>query len=83
MRACERKDQACATGMQALQPYSVGFAAADAQGHIRTPQLPAGRYWIVSDAKLDNKHMMWLQPIDLKASEAELTLDGRNVVSVN
>ena len=83
MRACERKEQACMTGMQALQPVSVGFLAADAEGHARTPPLPAGRYWVLSDAKIDNRHMMWHQPVDVKGADAQVTLDARNVMSVN
>jgi hypothetical protein len=83
MRACEKKQQACATGMQALQPISVGFVAADGGGHARTPPLPPGRYWVLSDANIDSKHMMWHQPVDVKGAEASLTLDQRNVMSVN
>ena len=71
------------TGMQALQPVSVGFLAADAEGHARTPPLPAGRYWVLSDAKIDNRHMMWHQPVDVKGADAQVTLDARNVMSVN
>lgn len=83
MRACEKRELLCATGMQALQPYSVGFIAADGTGHARTPSLPAGRYWVLSDAKIDNRHMMWFQPVDVKGAEAQLTFDARNVMSVN
>jgi hypothetical protein len=83
MRACEKKQQPCATGMQALQPISVGFLAADASGHARTPPLPQGRYWVLSDANIDSKHMMWHQPVDVKGADASITLDQRNVMSVN
>ncbi len=83
MRACDKKDQACMKGMQALQPYSVGIATADATGHAQTPPLAAGRYWVVSDAKIDNKHVMWLQPVDVKGAEAAVTLDKRNVMRVD
>jgi len=83
MRACQKRDQVCATGAQALQPYSIGFATADDEGHAKTPPLPAGRYWVLSDAKIDNKHMMWHQPVDLSGSDAALTLDQRNAMSVD
>jgi len=69
--------------MQALQPVSVGFATADAGGHAKTPPLAAGRYWVLSDARFDNRHIMWHQPVDVKGSEASLTLDQRNAISVN
>ena len=83
MRACEKKDQTCLAGMQALQGHSVGFATTDATGHAHTPSLPAGRYWVLSDARIDNKHLMWSQPVDVKGAEANLTLDKRNAMSVD
>jgi hypothetical protein len=83
MRACDKKDQACIKGMQALQPYSVGIATADATGHAQTPPLAAGRCWVASDAKVDHKHVMWSQPVDVKGAEAAVTLDGRNVMPVD
>jgi hypothetical protein len=39
-------------------------------------------YWVLSDAKIDNKHMMWNQPVDLKGADASVTLDGRNAMPV-
>ena len=83
MRACQKRDQACATGAQALKPYSVGIATTDAKGHAQTPPLPAGRYWVLSDAKVDNKRLMWNQPVDVKGTEVSLTLDRRNATPVD
>jgi len=83
MRACEKRDQTCVNGMQALQPYSVGIATADANGRAQTPPLPSGRYWVLSDAKIDNKHLMWLQPVDVKGADASVTLDQRNAMPVD
>jgi len=83
MRACQKKEQACATGMRALQPLSVAFATADAGGHAQTSPLPAGRYWVLSDANVDSKHVMWHQPVDVKGPDASITLDQRNVMSVD
>jgi len=83
MRACQKRDPACATGAQALQVYSVGLATTDANGRAQTPPLPAGRYWVLSDAKVDNKRLMWNQPIDVKGADASLTLDRRNAMPVD
>ena len=83
MRACQRRDQACAKGAQALNAHSVGIATTDATGHAKTPPLPAGRYWVLSDAKVDNKRLMWNQPVDVKGTEASLTLDPRNAMPVD
>jgi hypothetical protein len=82
MRACDRKDQACAAGMQALRAYSVGFVQTDAAGRAQTPPLPTGRYWVLSDARIDNKHMMWNEIVDVKGTSASVTLDRRNVMPV-
>jgi hypothetical protein len=83
MRACQKKDHACMTGMQALQPYSVGIAMADATGHAKTPPLATGRYWVLSDANVDNKHLMWMQPVDVNGAGASLTFDKRNAMPVD
>jgi hypothetical protein len=83
MRACEKKQPLCFTGMQALQPISVGIVAADAGGRARTPPMPSGRYWVLCDANVDSKHVMWHQPVDVKGPDASITLDQGNVMSVN
>ena len=83
MRACDKKEQLCFAGMQALQPHSVGFLATDANGQARTPPLPPGRYWVLCDAKVDNKRVAWDQPVDVKAAGASLTFDRSNVIAVD
>ncbi len=83
IRACAKRDQACATGAQALNAYSVGIATTDAHGRAQTPPLPAGRYWVLSDAKVDNKRLMWNQPVDVKGADASLALDRRNAIPVD
>jgi len=82
MQACASRAQACQQGVLALKPYTVGIATTDATGHANTPPLPTGRYWILSDAKIDNRHVMWNQPVDVKGTNASVTLDGRNVMPV-
>ena len=47
------------------------------------PSLPPGRYWVLSDAKVANKHVMWNQPVDVKSSVKSLTLDERNSMPVD
>jgi hypothetical protein len=83
MRACQKREQACTTGAQALNAYSVGIATTDANGRAQTPPLPSGRYWVLSDAKVDNKRLMWNQPVDVKGADASLTLDRRNAMPVD
>ena len=82
MRACYNRAQDCQTGALALKPYTIGIATTDATGHAQTPLLPTGRYWVLSDAKVDNRHMMWNQPVDVKGANASVTLDRGNAMPV-
>jgi hypothetical protein len=61
----------------------VGIATTDASGHATTPQLPMGRYWVLSDAKVDNQRVMWNEPVDVKGGEKSVTLDERNAKPVD
>jgi hypothetical protein len=83
MRACSARSPDCEKGVLALKGYSVGIATTDANGHATTPSLPPGRYWVLSDAKVANKHVMWNQPVDVKSSVKSLTLDERNSMPVD
>ena len=83
MRACLAHAPDCEKGAMALKPYSVGIATSDTAGHAKTPMLPAGRYWVLSDAKVDNKHVMWNVPIDVNTGEKVVTLDRRNAMPVD
>lgn len=82
MRACYTRTQPCEQGVVALKAYAVGIATTDATGHAHTPPLPTGRYWVLSYANIDNKHMMWNQPVDVKGAAASVTLDRRNAMPV-
>jgi hypothetical protein len=83
IRACQSRAPECQQGALALKAYSIGIATTDENGHAQTPPLPAGRYWVLSDAKVDNRRVMWNVPIDLKAGPAALTLDQRNATPVD
>ena len=83
IRACQSRMPACQQGALAIKPYSVGIATTDASGRAQTPPLPAGRYWVLSDAKVDNRRMMWNVPVDVKAGSTSLTLDQRNAMPVD
>jgi hypothetical protein len=83
MRACEKRAPACETGARALQAYSIGMATTDASGQAKTPALPTGRYWVLSDTKAGGKRLMWNEPVDLKEGGKSLTLDQRNAMPVD
>ena len=82
MRACAERTPDCEKGARALNTYSVGYIKTDANGHAQTPTLPVGRYWVLSDAKVGNKRLMWHELVDLKAGNQSLTLDQRNAMPV-
>jgi hypothetical protein len=82
MRACTAHAPACQQGALALKTYSVGLATTDATGHARTPPLPPGHYWVLSDATVGNKHLMWNQPVDVRNGEKLVTFDERNAMAV-
>ena len=83
IRACQAREPACQQGALALKPYTMGVATTDADGHAQSPPLPAGRYWVFGDGKVDNRPMLWNQPVDVKAGPASVTLDQRNASPVN
>jgi len=83
MRACQSRTPVCQQGANALKPFSVGIATTDVNGHAQTPPLAIGRYWVLSDAKVDNRHLMWNQPVDVKAGSNSLTLDRQNSMPVD
>ena len=84
IRACQKHDAAaCQQGGLALKPYMLGIATTDANGHAQTPPLPAGRYWVFGDGRIDNRPMLWNQPVDVRGGPASLTLDGGNATPVD
>jgi len=82
MRACAERTPDCEKGVRALNAFSVGYIKTDANGHALTPTLPAGRYWVLSDAKVGNKRLMWHELVDVKAGTQSVTLDQRNALPV-
>ena len=83
IRACTSHTPLCEKGANALKAYSVGLATTDATGHALTPPLPAGRYWVLADAKVANKRVVWNAPVDVKGGDKALTLDVRNAMPVD
>jgi hypothetical protein len=82
MRACSERTPDCEKGVRALNAYSVGYIKTDANGHALTPTLPAGRYWVLSDAKVGGKRVMWHELVDVRAGTQSVTLDQRNALPV-
>jgi hypothetical protein len=83
MRACATQAPECEKGTRALQAVTVGIATTDANGRAQTPTLPVGRYWVLSDAMVGNKRVMWHELVDVKAGQQSLTLDQRNALPVD
>ena len=83
IRACTSHTPLCEKGANALKASSVGLATTDATGHALTPQLPAGRYWVLADAKVADKRVVWNEPVDVKGGDKSLMLDARNAMPVD
>ena len=83
IRSCQAREPGCQQGALALKPYTVGVATTDADGHAQSQPLPAGRYWVFGDGKVDKRAMLWNQPVDVKAGPATVTLDQRNASPVD
>ena len=84
IRACQKRDlPACQQGGLALKPYMLGIATTDANGHAQSPPLPAGRYWVFGDGRIDNRPMLWNQAVDVRGGPVSLTLDEHNATPVD
>ena len=83
IRACQARAPACQQGGTALKPYMLGIATTDANGHAQSPPLPAGRYWVFADGRIDNRPMLWNQPVDVRSGPASLVLDAHNATPVD
>ena len=83
MRSCATQAPECEKGTRALQAVTVGIATTDANGRAQTATLPVGRYWVLSDATVGNRRVMWHELVDVKAGNQSLTLDQRNALPVD
>jgi hypothetical protein len=83
IRACQTRAPACQQGGLALKPYMLGIATTDAHGHAQSAPLPAGRYWVFGDGRINNRPMFWNQPVEVRGSPASLTLDEHNAAPVD
>jgi len=83
IRACRARAPACQQGGSALKPYMLGIATTDANGRAQSPPLPAGRYWVFGDGRIDNRPMLWDQPVDVRGGPTSLTLDQHNATPVD
>lgn len=83
LRACVQRTPDCEKGSAALRPRIVEIATTDANGRAQTQSLPAGRYWVLSDAMVGGKRMMWHELVQVRSGEQLLTLDQRNAKPVD
>jgi hypothetical protein len=57
---------------------ALGRVITDAQGHAQTPQIPAGRYYVVGVSNIQGKPVIWVQPVDVQPGMNVVTLDQLN-----
>jgi len=83
MVACQQHTADCQKGLNSINAKTVSAIRTDAAGHAHTPAIPAGRYYVFGTLMVDNKPMVWQEPIDLRAGGNMLTLDLKNAYPVD
>lgn len=83
MLACQRHSSDCQKGMNAIRASAVSVVKTDAAGHARTAALPAGRYYVFGALVVNQRPMVWQQPIDLRSGSNALALDVANAYPVD
>jgi hypothetical protein len=82
MTACRQKTPECQKGLAAIEAKTAGSARTDATGRARTGALPPGRYYVFATLVVEDKPMVWQEPIDLHPGSNSLALDLNNAYPV-
>jgi hypothetical protein len=68
----------CQGEVSATVRGALGRVLTDAQGHAQTPQIAAGRYYVVGVSNIQGKPLIWVQPVNVQAGMNVVTLDQLN-----
>ena len=82
MTACRQMTPECQKGLAAIEAKTAGSARTDATGRARTGALPPGRYYVFATLVVEDKPMVWQEPIDLHPGSNSLALDLNNAYPV-
>ena len=73
-----RSGPVCQREILATIKGAIGRVRTDAQGHAQTPQIAAGRYYVVGVSNIQGRPLIWVQPVNVQAGMNVLTLDQLN-----
>jgi hypothetical protein len=73
-----RSIDVCKTELVAVVHGSLGRVFTDASGHAQTPQIPAGRYYVVGVSNIQGRPLIWVEPVNIRPGVNVVTLDQTN-----
>ena len=73
-----RSIDVCKTEIVAVVHGALGRVITDANGQAQTPQIAAGRYYIVGTSMIDGRPIVWAQPVTIHPGVNVVTLDQKN-----
>jgi len=81
--ACGLRTPDCQKIVAAIQADSAGSVRSDPNGHATFPNVPAGTYYLMISANINNRVYAWEQPIQLHAGANTVTLNLSNATPLN
>jgi hypothetical protein len=81
--ACGQRSPDCSKISEAVKADAASAVRADANGGGTFPGVPAGTYYVMISARVNNQGLVWGQAVQLKPGANSLTLDQSNAVPVN
>lgn len=81
--ACGTRAPDCQKMFTAIQAGSAGSVRADASGSGTFPAVPAGTYYLMISARVNNQAYAWEQPVELHPGSNTVTLSLANAAPIN
>jgi hypothetical protein len=81
--ACANRTPDCQKIVAAIQADAAGSLRADANGGATFPAVPAGTYYLMISARVNNQPVAWEQAVQLHPGANTVTLDLRNAAAIN
>ncbi|MDP8988646.1 MAG: hypothetical protein M3N41_01015 [Acidobacteriota bacterium] len=80
---CVTRTPDCQKIMNAMNGDAASAVRADANGAGTFPGVPAGTYYLMISARVNNQALSWSQAVQLKAGTNSVTLDRNNAVPID
>jgi hypothetical protein len=68
----------CQAEVSAMVHGALGRVITDAQGQAHTPQIAAGRYYVVGVSNIQGMPVIWALPVNVQPGTNTVRLDQRN-----